>query len=688
METSGNKDPEQAWFYPPECVERHGSRRSGLDDDDDDDELMKSRQHLGEAVMSYYDPRKASPSRQQNLHQSPSRDRTRIRRSGSRSYSRSRSRSQSPLQRVRRDGGGSYDRQKSRARVSPRSRRDVDDRYDRFGDYDACDGNGRNKKARDTEYYAEDSREQQPVRVGGRTDNSSDFPDDSNNNSRRETSDPISRSHRNEPAGERETQRRDAPKGEFNRTSNVPCRFFASGNCRNGNSCRFSHHGVPPARSSPERKKPQNEMFSRHENTNNHSGGTTERTWSSHRWYDTERASTRKSNEASSITMSEAKGNNGGWLGDMEMSPDWNYGVKNSKKPVGEEHGVISQSAQSRVPGDTLAPGYENGHAAISQQDGNQRSIGMFSTVGEKTISSWHHNLSNNIPTNTAPPVQTFNQNIENHSEMPYQSTPLPVGKSQVLLPTATIFPGGLNSNNLQNTVSREELNHISNISASLAQFFGKGQPIPQLHPSLNPNQTMQGSEVCGSKEQSSHTQSSLHSRGVPLVTPLQINNSDTQQVLIPENLVSLAANPKASSEENLDKKTDEEAGKEKDGIKTREEEEGIAEEAEKDIVEEGDGDETGDENKKKEKDPKGMKAFKFALVEIVKELLKPAWKEGGMNKDAYKNIVKKVVDKVTGAIQTGNIPQTQDKIDHYLSASKPKLTKLVQAYISKVKKS
>lgn len=73
------------------------------------------------------------------------------------------------------------------------------------------------------------------------------------------------------------------------------------------------------------------------------------------------------------------------------------------------------------------------------------------------------------------------------------------------------------------------------------------------------------------------------------------------------------------------------------------------------------------------------MRAFKFALVEVVKDLLKPAWKEGKLNKDGYKNIVKKVAEKVTGTMQSGNVPQTQEKIDHYLSASKPKLTKLVQ---------
>ncbi|KAL0696955.1 hypothetical protein Bca4012_064135 [Brassica carinata] len=645
-----DKDPEHAGFYP-EGNGRNGSRRSVPDDDD---EHLKSRQHPGEAwpprsrasheegdasMMSYYDTRNSSErveSRQ------PYWDRPRTRRSGSRSnsrsMSRSRSRSRSPLQRVKRDAGGSYDRHKTRARVSPRSGRDIDGRYH--------DWEAKNRKTRDSKYYTEDSREQYPLRVGG---GRSDYPEE-HNNSRRETSDPM-RSHRD---------RRDVPEREYNRISNVPCRYFALGNCRNGTSCRFSHHGAPPARRSLERK-PQEQMFSRHDSNN--LSGTTERMRNNDRW--NERSDTGKFSEG-------AKGNNSGsWIGDMEMSPDWNYGVKTVKKPLNEEHAVIK---------DTLAPAYEHGSAATSQR------VGMFPALGEKTVASSHHGFSNNL-TNSAPPVQAFSQNIENLSAVPYQSTPLAVGGSQVLLPPPAATTHLPENGSAQNTVSREELNHISNISASLAQFFGNGQPIPQLQSTLNPNQAIRVPEVYGKEEPSSHAQSDLLSNNsmqagvVPAVTALQTNNSD--------GLVSLAGNPKASSEENMEKKIGEEASEEPDVRKTEQKEKETAEDADNVVEEDEEEDDgAGDENNKKEKDPKGMKAFKFALVEIVKELLKPAWKEGGINKDAYKNIVKKAVDKVTGAIQTGNIPQTQEKIDHYLSASKPKLTKLVQAYISKVKKS
>lgn len=83
-------------------------------------------------------------------------------------------------------------------------------------------------------------------------------------------------------------------------------------------------------------------------------------------------------------------------------------------------------------------------------------------------------------------------------------------------------------------------------------------------------------------------------------------------------------------------------------------------------------------------KDEKGMRLFKNALVEFVKEILKPTWKEGRMSRDVHKMVVKKVVDKVTGTIQADHIPKTQEKVEHYLSCSKPKITKLVQAYVER----
>ncbi|KAL3641700.1 hypothetical protein CASFOL_012515 [Castilleja foliolosa] len=92
----------------------------------------------------------------------------------------------------------------------------------------------------------------------------------------------------------------------------------------------------------------------------------------------------------------------------------------------------------------------------------------------------------------------------------------------------------------------------------------------------------------------------------------------------------------------------------------------------------EADGDKKADESNA-DKDEKVMRLFKNSLIEFVKDILKPTWKEGRLSRDAHKTIVKKVVDKVNGTVQAYHVPKTQEKIDQYLSFSKPKIAKLVQ---------
>ncbi|KAL5232405.1 hypothetical protein ABZP36_031181 [Zizania latifolia] len=88
------------------------------------------------------------------------------------------------------------------------------------------------------------------------------------------------------------------------------------------------------------------------------------------------------------------------------------------------------------------------------------------------------------------------------------------------------------------------------------------------------------------------------------------------------------------------------------------------------------------DDESKKSKDSKALKMFKLALADFVKEALKPTWKEGQLSRELHKTIVKKVVDKVTSTVE--NTPQTKERIDIYMSYSKEKLNKLVQAYVGK----
>lgn len=80
----------------------------------------------------------------------------------------------------------------------------------------------------------------------------------------------------------------------------------------------------------------------------------------------------------------------------------------------------------------------------------------------------------------------------------------------------------------------------------------------------------------------------------------------------------------------------------------------------------------------KKKKDSRSTKLFKVAIANFVKEVLKPSWRQGNMSKEAFKTIVKKTVDKVSGAMKSHRIPKSQEKINQYISSSQRKLTKLV----------
>ncbi|XP_073272329.1 protein FRIGIDA-ESSENTIAL 1-like isoform X2 [Primulina huaijiensis] len=80
----------------------------------------------------------------------------------------------------------------------------------------------------------------------------------------------------------------------------------------------------------------------------------------------------------------------------------------------------------------------------------------------------------------------------------------------------------------------------------------------------------------------------------------------------------------------------------------------------------------------------KALKYFHAALVEYVKEMVKPTWREGLMSKDAHKIIVKKAVEKVLSTVQPDQIPNTAESIKSYLSISQVKLSKLVEGYIEK----
>ncbi|CAN1807194.1 Protein FRIGIDA-ESSENTIAL 1 [Linum perenne] len=102
----------------------------------------------------------------------------------------------------------------------------------------------------------------------------------------------------------------------------------------------------------------------------------------------------------------------------------------------------------------------------------------------------------------------------------------------------------------------------------------------------------------------------------------------------------------------------------------------------------EGSPDASGKMDQEVHKEPKSPKHLRVALVEFVKELLKPTWREGQLSKDAHNTIVKKSVAKVLSTLKPHKVPTTADSVKHYLHLSCPKIEKLVKGYCSKYGKS
>lgn len=78
-------------------------------------------------------------------------------------------------------------------------------------------------------------------------------------------------------------------------------------------------------------------------------------------------------------------------------------------------------------------------------------------------------------------------------------------------------------------------------------------------------------------------------------------------------------------------------------------------------------------------KETKALKHFRAALIDFVKELVKPTWREGNLSKDAHKMIVKRAVERVLSTVPTHQVPSTSESIELYLSSSELKIAKLVE---------
>uniref|UniRef100_A0A1J3GKW0 Protein FRIGIDA-ESSENTIAL 1 n=1 Tax=Noccaea caerulescens TaxID=107243 RepID=A0A1J3GKW0_NOCCA len=81
----------------------------------------------------------------------------------------------------------------------------------------------------------------------------------------------------------------------------------------------------------------------------------------------------------------------------------------------------------------------------------------------------------------------------------------------------------------------------------------------------------------------------------------------------------------------------------------------------------------------------KVMRQFRTAVVETIKEMLKPLWREGRFTKDVHNKIVKRAAEKiVSAAVQFHQVPTDTVSVEQYLSMSSTKIVKLVEGYVDR----
>ncbi|KAK7316969.1 hypothetical protein RJT34_00813 [Clitoria ternatea] len=572
-----------------------------------------------------------------------------------------------------------------------------------------------------------------------------------------------------------------------NRSGDIPCKFFASGNCRNGKYCRFSHDmqacGSPNRRLRDDRwasnpggdyqmlDRPKlSDSVSPNRKLRDDKWGSdinkadADQFWDSPKQNDAVAVSDpaklveEKSEKGSapetgftgwptkdgwghSVDKSRVHGeppfssdkkeadhwiagNTGTnmhgpqsigidiWSGDAKMSPDWDYRAGSSSHVEEHEqnkHGItqggmyLATSVHDRIQ---ITPGHgfnQNAQSSNPLQSSSSQAVEQSQVAVPNLLS--RQGIVDGMQ----------NQEVSTENKFTAEPNTMDVGVSQV---------GLRNSAPTENMAGKEQLAQLTNLSASLANYLGTGQQLPELYAALKSHDTkdtpsLAKTEVpavpvsntfimtdpavtplkhyhsmCDSIEPKSAVAIGVlpaipHSKVEDVEIPSQLSNSgiqncgDTSKTACAEELVMTGHLIQSQPGQNTDVSKDNKEVVAEERQKSQDHHKNTKGNGPSENMDQN----GGPDEAKKTKDMKGIRGFKFALVEFVKELLKPTWKEGQITKEDYKTIVKKVSDKVTDSMQGAQIPQTQEKIDHYLSISKSKLNKLVQAYVEKVQK-
>jgi hypothetical protein len=219
----------------------------------------------------------------------------------------------------------------------------------------------------------------------------------------------------------------------------------------------------------------------------------------------------------------------------------------------------------------------------------------------------------------------------------------------------------------------------IQRVTASLAQFFGNAGAVGLQSPEPNMNSSLMvtSSSVPPAVQPNPWPWAQQHAGMVQpaLSVPPEQHQHAPQTFQMPMTVGSSNGNPMPLPHSGVS--TIQAAASVINETMPSENKKGETKDADAEATEDGEN--------KKNKDSKALKMFKIALADFVKEALKPTWKEGQLSREVHKTIVKKVVDKVTSTVE--NTPPTKEKIDMYMSFSKDKLDKLVQAYVGKYAK-